>query len=99
MTSSSAPRLHPACQSPAFANRGWPGERLEKEEARWDYRLTANTGTRRERQEAAMYTLKPVALLFMPPSRYSQRQGPCPKQKYQAPGLWVTSSKPPSPDT
>lgn len=31
--------------------------------------------------------LKPMAFLFVSPTRYSQKQGPCPKQKH--PGPWT----------
>lgn len=46
MTSPSAPRLHPACPESCLCKRQ-PGTQLGKE-ARWDSRLKAKTGTRRE---------------------------------------------------
>lgn len=101
MTSSSAARLHPACPESCLCKRVGGGLVSDLEKRRDGTWLEAVTGTRRERQEAAIHKLKPVALLFMPlpPHHIQPETRPLPKAETAgARGLWAPPPKSPTPD-
>lgn len=75
----------PPCLPGSSAFTDW-GPAWQATWERWDSRLTAKTGTRRERQEAATHMLEPVAFIHAPH-----------QVEPETPGTWGSGLHPPSP--